>query len=138
MKLPRIIAEWLRERGACNDQVAIFAAEWGPDGADWTEANLRRAVALGLDIEWLAETTLSASDRKAFDEAVAPHRKAFEEAMDADRKAFDEALVQDWKAFEEAVAQDWKVFNEAVAQWLIDNVLPRPSGERGPEEGATP
>ena len=52
--IPKLITvEWLTERGACHSQVVRFGAKW-PDGAEPTEANLLRAVELGLDLSWLA------------------------------------------------------------------------------------
>jgi len=77
---PTITAEWLRKRNACEGQVAIFAAEW-PDGVQLSEPGLLRAVALKLDLYWLAGNVLSPPAREAYREAVAPADKAYDEAM---------------------------------------------------------
>lgn len=53
MDCPRVItADWLREVGACMDEVSVFEGEW-PRGAEVTEENVLRAQELGLDIDWL-------------------------------------------------------------------------------------
>lgn len=52
-------ADWLRRcNPTCKNQLAIFEGEW-PDGAPLTEANLKRAAELGLDLDWIAECYLA-------------------------------------------------------------------------------
>jgi len=49
----RVTTEDLRMLNACGDQVETFADEW-PNGVEVTGDSLRRAVDLGLDIDWWA------------------------------------------------------------------------------------
>ena len=66
----------LRAAGACHDQAQAFSREW-PDGASATAANCRRAIELGLDLDWAAERLLSATALEAYEQATAA---AFAEA----------------------------------------------------------
>lgn len=50
----RITAKKLQGKGACSDQVEVFAAEW-PDGVEVTEEALLRAADLGLGLTWFAK-----------------------------------------------------------------------------------
>lgn len=65
-----ITRRWLTRRRACPEQVAIVEAEWA-DGAELTAANIRRAVELRLDLDWLAPRVLTALALRAYDEATA-------------------------------------------------------------------
>ena len=90
---PRITLRMLR--GACEEQRAIFKAEW-PEGVDVTLENVRRAQELGLSLAW--------GERWFTPQAL---------------KAYHEATAQVWKAYLEAIAPVWKAYGEAVAQaWL--------------------
>ena len=71
MATNRITAAMLVEKGACHEQVVRFRAEW-PDGAAVTIRNARKAVALGLDLDWLANEMLTAPAREAYEKAKAP------------------------------------------------------------------
>lgn len=66
----RITAQMLRDNKACEPQVNIFEREW-PSGVEITEASILRMVELSLEIEWGAETFLTALAWKAHDEATA-------------------------------------------------------------------
>ena len=59
----------LRALGACEEQVALFAATF-PDGA--TADDVGAAVAAGLDVEWLVETVVSDDVWRAYEEARVP------------------------------------------------------------------
>lgn len=50
----RVTADGLRALGVCEEDVALFAAEW-PDGCEVTAETLARARELGLDVDWWAE-----------------------------------------------------------------------------------
>ena len=50
--MEKITVAWLRERGACADQVATVEREW-PQGTPLTVAAALRAQELRLDVEWL-------------------------------------------------------------------------------------
>ena len=66
----KITREWLEGHDACRSQVDIFAAEW-PDGVEITEESLNRAVALSLNLDWLAERVLTAPAWAAYRAATA-------------------------------------------------------------------
>lgn len=48
----KITFEWLRNRGACSDQVDLFDTTFS-DGAEPTPENLEHAQNMGLEISWL-------------------------------------------------------------------------------------
>ncbi|GMV07384.1 MAG: hypothetical protein AMXMBFR53_36590 [Gemmatimonadota bacterium] len=56
--MKRITAKYLTKLGACEEQVAIVAKEW-PIGAPITVPTIRKALRLGLDVDWLASRVLS-------------------------------------------------------------------------------
>ena len=66
-----ITGEWLRLHGACESQVRVVEATW-PQGAELTEANLRIAAELSLDLDWLASHVLEASAWARYEAEVAP------------------------------------------------------------------
>ena len=71
MKIPNpITAMWLRERGACAEQVAIFE-EVFPAGARHTLAAARTAAKAHLSFDWLA-TQLPGPARDAYVKAKVP------------------------------------------------------------------
>jgi hypothetical protein len=60
VSIPNVIThEWLMKHGACENQRAVFAAEW-PDGVVLSEQSLYRAAELGLDLGWFAREYLPA------------------------------------------------------------------------------
>ena len=71
LKKARITADWLRQQGACADQVAIFAQHW-PKGATITLRGLHKAARVGLDLDWLAERILNPTAWATYDAARAP------------------------------------------------------------------
>ena len=96
--LPRRISpKWLEDKGACGDQVKLFAGEW-PDGCDVTETNLRRAGEIGMLLEWLADRALPRSLYADYQAKRAP--------LDADDQAKREALLIGflWPYYESHVA----------------------------------
>jgi len=80
--ITHITAAWLREENACEDQVLTFEAEW-PNGADITAGNIRRAIELKLDVDWLFALVLRAPIYKQYDEACAPIYKQYQKALAA-------------------------------------------------------
>src|SRR3990167_30602 len=72
-----ITGEWLRLHGACESQVRVVEATW-PQGAELTEANLRIAAELSLDLDWLASHVLEASAWARYEAEVAPALARFE------------------------------------------------------------
>jgi hypothetical protein len=57
--------------GACREQRAVFRKEW-PDGAPVTVRAALRAVALGLDLEWLASKLFPSSLWAEYERQEAP------------------------------------------------------------------
>jgi len=112
--ITHITAAWLREENACEDQVLTFEAEW-PNGADITAGNIRRAIELKLDVDWLFALVLRA-----------PIYKQYQEARAAIDKQYDEALAPIDKQYREALAPIDKQYREALAEWFIENVLGEP------------
>ena len=95
MATKRITLSQLRKLKACKDQLDLFKSTFGASAAV-TEANLVRAVAAGLNIDWLAGKTLPAPARKAYNEALASAREAYHEAIAPAREAYDEAVASAW------------------------------------------
>lgn len=63
-----ITTKWLREQGACSEQVAKFEKEWGAS-ARLTKTNLYRAKKLNLDLDWLVGKILSGEAREWYRES---------------------------------------------------------------------
>ncbi len=78
----------------CRD-MQIFQKEW-PDGAELTAKNIRRAIELGLDVNFVASRVLPLSVWKVYDEAVAPAAEACTEAVARAWKAYEEAIVREF------------------------------------------
>ena len=100
----RITAEWLREHGACREDVEVVAREW-PGGARPLMATARKAVRLGLDLPWLVWHLLPAPARAAYWEADAQAWAAYREAEAQARAAYREAEAQAWAVYQETTAQ---------------------------------
>ena len=63
---PTVTIEWLREHGACANQLAVARREWG-DTIPITAATLERARELQLDVDWWARRWLLAPLRAEYD-----------------------------------------------------------------------
>ena len=90
-----------------SEQLAAFREEW-PDGAEVTEENLNRAIALGLDIEWFATIFLSDPAMEACRKALArsgnlrngvPYPEGSPEDV-AFQKALAPELCKAWQSME--------------------------------------
>ena len=104
----RITMAWLREQGACKDEVARFRRAW-PNGVRPNLATARRAARIGFDLGWVAKCLLPARAWAAYEEAVA-----------AARAAYEEAIAPVWAAYEEAAAAALvRAYEEAVAAALV-------------------
>ena len=89
-----ITIEWLKSRNACKDQVAIVKREWG-DTIPLTRENLRRAVELQLDLDWLvANLELTTKALRVYNEATAEARRVYYEARAEARRVYCEATVE--------------------------------------------
>lgn len=144
MTAKRITAALLREYHACEEQVAIFEAEW-PDGAEPTEANLQRANNLGLAIGWLcnllrdpyltayeaardqhwaAYDAACAQSRAACAAARGPYLDAHKAARDQHWAAYKAAYIQARSAHEAVCDQHWAIYRamrgvEFIRQWKL-------------------
>src|SRR5487761_2641494 len=122
----RITSEMLTEADACDNQAAIFAAEW-PDGCEVTPEVAQRAVALGLDLNWAAEHLLPKTALAAYEAARATAWAAYEAARRATAwatyqaarapagAAFDAAEATALAACEAAMAPAWAAYEAAWA-----------------------
>jgi hypothetical protein len=82
---------------ACSDLDA-FCAEWS-DGCEVTEETVARAVALGLDIDWAAQTLL-----------CAPAREEYERIRDLAWEEYERVTVPAWKEYDRIIARAWKEY----------------------------
>ncbi len=99
----KITAKWLREQGACEDEVLRFEAEW-PNGAPITEANCLRGTAMNLDVRWFAKRWLEGQALAAYDAAVAPAHAAYDAALASAHAAFHAAVASAHAAVASAYA----------------------------------
>lgn len=84
----------LREKGACEEQVAIFRKLFGAQ-VEITEARCVEHAGV-FSWNWAAENLLSALADKAYREAVALEDKAYDEAAALADKAYREAAALAW------------------------------------------
>lgn len=104
-KIRRITTKMLIDAGAdpnCGS-VRTFREEW-PHGAELTEANLDRAIKLGLPVGWLG--------RVVDDLACGPYREAIRSA----EAVYERTCSQAWAACEEAVRSAEAACGVVVAQ----------------------
>ena len=91
----KITKRMLQAKGACPNQVAVFAKEW-PRGATATLKNCERAAKLGLNVHWVSKNLLP----KNLDDAYVAQRKSLCDAYLAQQKAFYDAYdAQCWQVF---------------------------------------
>ena len=100
----RWTTEDLVRLGACDEQVALFRATFH-DGA--TADDVARALAVGLDVEWMVRRV-----------ATAPALRAYEEARVKASRAYDEATAPAWRAYQEARVKALRAYQEATAPAL--------------------
>ena len=111
-----ITRKLLEAKGACREQVEVFAKAW-PDGGPVTPENCLEAVRLGLDLGWAAQHLLKAAALRAYDEG--PAWRAYEEARAAALRAYKEARAAALRAYDEAEAPAF------YAAWIIDQPTER-------------
>ena len=126
--LPRRISpKWLEDKGACGDQVKLFAGEW-PDGCDVTETNLRRAGEIGMLLEWLADRALPRSlyadyqakralldaDYQAKRALLIANYQAKRALLIADDQAKRDALYADYQAKRAPLDADYQAKRDAL------------------------
>ena len=71
----KITKRMLQAKGACPNQVAVFAKEW-PRGATVTLKNCERAAKLGLNVHWVSKNLLP----KNLDDTYVAQRKPLDDA----------------------------------------------------------
>ena len=71
-----ITTRLLQQHKACDDQLALFEATFGPGpaktGVEVTPETCRRAAEAGLDFDWAAESLLTLTQRAEYERVVAP------------------------------------------------------------------
>ena len=105
-------------KGACRRQRAIFRREW-PNGAPITLASVRKTRRLGLDVEWLVSSMLSASAEAAYNAAIAPAWAAYDAAIAPAWAAYDAAIASAEAAYNAAIAPAWAAYNAATAPIIV-------------------
>src|SRR5487761_2419652 len=113
----RITSEMLTEADACDNQAAIFAAEW-PDGCEVTPEVAQRAVALGLDLNWAAEHLLPKTALAAYEAARATAWATYQAARAPALAAYEAVAAP---AFVEAcgIADEERSQNETIGFPLV-------------------
>ena len=99
----RLTAEMLRARNACAGQVATFEDEW-PDGVEVTEAVVRRAVELGLDIDWFAQNFLTAAAWAEYYKVTALALAEYDKVRAPARAEYDKVRAPAWAEYQKVTA----------------------------------
>jgi len=117
---------WLVSKSACDAQIALFEKEW-PAGVLVTEANLRRANEIGINLHWFARVIFT--DPKAmgeFQAAIKPYMDTRDASMNLAKASYLTAKATDPTKTEEAavamlasVQADAGVADAAVAESVI-------------------
>ena len=93
----KITKRTLQAKGACPNQVAVFAKEW-PRGAMVTLKNCERAAKLGLNVHWVSKNLLP---------------KNLYDAYEARWQSLDNAYVTQWQSLDAAYEAQWKPLDDA-------------------------
>lgn len=75
----RVTYEMLINKKACTENAEKFRERW-PDGAETTAENFVEAQRINLNLEWFAESFLTATALDAYHQATAPALAACEQA----------------------------------------------------------
>ena len=115
----KITKRTLQAKGACPNQVAVFAKEW-PRGATVTLKNCERAAKLGLNVHWVSNNLLPKNlddayeaQRKPLDDAYWAQRKSLCDAYDAQRQSLDDAYVAQRQSLDDAYEAQWQSLDDA-------------------------
>ena len=108
----KITLSQLINADACEGQRKLFEQTFGQE-VEVTE-EICAKYAQKFDFIWASENLLNDNQRKAYDEAVAPHENAYDEAMAPHEKAYREAVDSHEKAYFKACASYQKAYNKAV------------------------
>ena len=93
----KITKRMLQAKGACPNQIAVFAKEW-PRGATVTLKNCERAAKLGLNVHWVSKNLLP---------------KNLDDAYEAQRKPLYDAYVTQWQSLCDAYEAQRQSLNDA-------------------------
>ena len=117
----KITADMLREHNACQGQVKRFEAEW-PDGVRVTLKACKRAVELGLDLDWAAENLLSADAGTVYDAATVDTWEVYNAAIADAGTVYDAATVDAGTVYDAATVDAWEVYDAAtVDAWEVED-----------------
>ena len=114
----KITKRMLQAKGACPNQVAVFAKEW-PRGATVTLKNCERAAKLGLNVHWVSKNLLP----KKLDDAYKAQRKPLNDAYDAQRKSLYAAYEAQRKPLDDAYDAQRKSLDDAYGAQMLAGVL---------------
>lgn len=110
-----ITAEKLEVKEACKDDLDKFRKEW-PEGCSPNLANLKRAVQLGLDLEWFAVMFLpDGEEYEAFDAEVDKAYHGTYEVTDRLHKLHNRGRI-DWMEYRRRVAVAYRARDMKVAK----------------------
>ena len=113
MTTPRTVTtEWLKSNNACPDAIDLFCKEW-PEGGEVTHANLVRADAMGLSLEWFAKCVLPP-------QVYADYQAKRVTTLYADYQRYRSALYADYEARRSALYADYEA---SFAPLLIPTLL---------------
>ena len=98
----KITKRMLQAKGACPNQMAVFAKEW-PRGATVTLKNCERAAKLGLNVHWVSKNLLP---------------KNLNDAYEAQRKPLCDAYVTQWQSLDAAYEAQRKPLDDAYGAQL--------------------
>jgi hypothetical protein len=130
VKLPHVIThEWLVEHGACEDQRAVFAAEW-PDGVELSEQSLYRAAELGLDLGWLARQYLPTPLWAEYERQEAPLLAEYERQWAPLWAEYQRQRAPLWAEYERQRAPLWAEYQRQRAP-LLWRIARAALGEEG-------
>ena len=127
MSKPRITAEMLLERGACEVEVEIFRKHW-PGGARPLLRTIRKAARLGLNLAWFGNAFLPEAGLQEFERAMIPAWSKYQEVV-------SQALAERWGAqddgrtwnhvsggFKEVEGSAFQAYQKAAVQSLYDAI----------------
>ena len=117
---PILTAAHLRAAGACREQVALFRRTFPGDGAALTLANLKRARAAGLDVDWcraLMDAPAQTEYERALTSARAEHTRAVASARAEYERAVASARAEHTRAFTSAQAEYDRATAPALAEY---------------------
>jgi hypothetical protein len=118
-----ITVAWLRERNACANAVKLFRKTFGKS-ARITAANVRKAVAADLNLDWIAERVLTTTIYAKWNAELAPinaKRDAEVAPINAKRDAELATINAKWDAEVATIYAKWRAEVATInAKWKAD------------------